>query len=105
MALPCKPVGGKLRVLVRLTPKSQVDAVKGVFEGPDGPRLDLKVRAAPADGAANEAAVRLLSALLDVPRTTVALAQGVTSRYKAFDIAGDANILADRLSELISKHG
>ncbi len=87
--------------MVRLTPKSSQDGIKGLFAGPDGPRLDLKVRAAPENGAANEAAVRLIAKLLDVPRTSVALAQGATSRYKAFDIAGDGTQLSERLAALL----
>lgn len=99
---PGQPTASGLRVLVRLTPKSSLDGIKGLFTGPDGPRLDLKVRAAPENGAANEAAQRLIAKLLDVPRTSVALAQGATSRYKAFDIAGDGTQLSERLAALLS---
>ena len=101
--LPGHVTAHGLRVLVRLTPKSSLDGIKGLFEGPDGPRLDLKVRAAPENGAANEAAQRLIAKLLDVPRTTVALAQGATSRYKAFDIMGDGAQLAAKLAALLAK--
>ena len=104
--LPGQVTARGLRVLVRLTPKSSLDGIKGLFEGPDGPRLDLKVRAAPENGAANEAAQRLIAKLLDVPRTTVALAQGATSRYKAFDIMGDGAQLSKRLAALLlAKNG
>lgn len=92
-----------LRLLVRLTPKSASDGFKGLSTGPDGARLELRVRAIPDTGAANDAAVRLIAKLFDVPRQAVRLASGSTSRYKAFDIAGDFGILADRLSILISK--
>lgn len=99
---PAQVTAHGLRLLVRLTPKSSLDGVKGLFAGPDGPRLELKVRAAPEDGAANAAAERLIAKLLDVPRTSVALAHGATSRYKAFDIAGDGAELSKRLAALLS---
>ncbi len=101
--LPAKPLDNGLRLHVRLTPKSRIDGLKGVSTGPDGPRLELRVRAIPENGAANDAAVRLLAKLLEVPRQAVSLASGGASRYKAFDIAGDPKILVDRLSTLISK--
>lgn len=103
--LPAKLLAGGLRLQVRLTPKSHVDGLKGLLAGPDGPRLELRVRAVPENGAANVAAIRLIAELLDVPRQAVSLAAGGASRYKSFDIAGDPETLADRLSNLISKHG
>jgi uncharacterized protein YggU (UPF0235/DUF167 family) len=103
-ALPCKLLAVGLRLFVRLTPKSPADGLKGVSAGPDGPRLELRVRALPEDGAANAAAERLIARLLDVPRQAVRLAAGGASRYKTFDIAGDPAQLAARLHELIFKH-
>jgi uncharacterized protein len=99
--LPCQTRTGGLRLFVRLTPKSHSDGIKGLVTGPDGPRLELKIRALPEDGAANAAAERLIARLLDVPRQAVRLAAGGASRYKTFDIAGDAGELADRLATLI----
>lgn len=103
--LACKRLAGGLRLFVRLTPKSRSDGIKGLVTGPDGARLELKVRALPEDGAANAAAVRLVAGLLGVPRQAVILAAGSTSRYKTLDIAGDPVELTARLRELISKHG
>ncbi len=102
--LPAKPTQDGLRLHVRVTPRSQTDGLKGFSTGPDGPRLELRVRAVPENGAANDAAERLLAELLEVPRQAVSLASGAGSRYKAFDIAGDPKVLADRLSKLNSKH-
>ena len=102
---PFRLLDGGLRLFVRLTPKSRADGVKALSAGPDGPRLELKVRALPEDGAANVAAERLIAGLLGMPRGAVRLAAGGTSRYKTFDITGDPVELAARLRELISKHG
>ncbi|MEZ5922951.1 MAG: DUF167 family protein [Hyphomicrobiaceae bacterium] len=93
-----------MRLFIRLTPKSHEDGIKGLGAGPDGVRLELKVRAVPENGAANVAASRLIAGLLGVSRQSVRLAAGATSRYKTFDILGDPGGLADRLGGLISKY-
>jgi hypothetical protein len=97
VGLPAKPIKDGLRLFIRLTPRSQAEGIKGLSTGPDGARLELKVRAAPERGAANAAAERLIAELLGVPRQAVCLASGAASRYKVFDIAGDHERLADRL--------
>jgi uncharacterized protein YggU (UPF0235/DUF167 family) len=104
MDLPAKPLVNGLRLYVRLTPKAPADGVKGLSAGPDGSRLEIKVRARPERGAANAAAERLLAGLFGVPRQSVRLAAGGASRYKAFDIAGDRESLTVRLAELISRN-
>jgi uncharacterized protein YggU (UPF0235/DUF167 family) len=68
-----------VRVLIRLTPRGGRDAVDGVdAEG----RLRVRVAAAPVDGAANDALLRLLCGALDVPRADVAIETGATARVK-----------------------
>jgi len=67
------------RVLVWLTPRAGRDAIEGVdAEG----RLRVRVAAPPVDGAANESLLRLLAAVLDVPRGAVSIESGTTSRLK-----------------------
>ena len=67
------------RITVRLTPRGGRDAVDGVdAEG----RLSVRVSAPPVDGAANESLIRLLAAVLDVPRSSVSIDSGVTARVK-----------------------
>jgi uncharacterized protein (TIGR00251 family) len=48
----------------------------------------IAVTAAPVDGKANEAMVKLLSRLLDVPKSSIFIRRGVTSRSKLVEIAG-----------------
>jgi uncharacterized protein YggU (UPF0235/DUF167 family) len=45
------------------------------------------VRASPTDGAANEALVRLVARALGVPRSTVAVVRGHTSRQKVLAVS------------------
>ena len=67
-----------IRLAVHVTPRSGADAIDGVRVGV----LHVRVRAAPADGAANEALVRLLADTLRVPRSSLSLVSGTRSRSK-----------------------
>jgi uncharacterized protein YggU (UPF0235/DUF167 family) len=71
-------------VHVRVTPRGGRDAIEGERDG----RLRIRVSAAPADGAANESARRLIAKAAGVPRSRVALLRGARSREKSFRIEG-----------------
>jgi uncharacterized protein (TIGR00251 family) len=90
-----------LLVAVRLTPKGGRDAIDGVEVLADGkPVLKARVRAAPSDGEANEALIRLLAKTLGVPRRDVSLDAGATARIKRVRIVGDGAALAARLAQI-----
>ena len=74
---PWAAATGGLAVAVRLTPKGGRDAIEGIEQLADG-RSVLKVRvsAAPSDGAANEALLKLVARILGVPPRDVSLAAG-----------------------------
>ena len=92
-----------LRLTVRLTPKSTRDAIEGVELRDDGRAvLKARVRAAPEDGKANDALIRLLAATLDVPARAIKLASGAASRQKVFRIDGDVAKLTARLEALVA---
>ncbi len=61
----------------------------------------MRIAAAPSDGAANDALVRLVAKALGVPRRDVTLASGATARLKRLHISGDPALLADALQSLI----
>ncbi len=103
-ARPWVPGAGGLVLTVRLTPKGGRDAVDGVEEMADGRSvLKVRVRAAPSDGAANDALVRLLAKVLGVPRRDVALEAGATARVKRLSIAGDGPALAAALERTVKQ--
>jgi hypothetical protein len=75
---------------VRVTPRSAKPGIGGWRTGADGrEELEMRVAEAPADGAANEALVRLLAKALGVSRSELAIVAGQTSRHKRVAIPFD----------------
>jgi uncharacterized protein (TIGR00251 family) len=94
-------VPGGLALSVRLTPKGGRDAVDGIERLADGRSvLKARVRAAPSEGKANQALIRVIAETLGLPPRDVTLAAGATSRVKRLLIAGDGSTLAVRLEKL-----
>lgn len=86
---------------VRLTPKGGRDAIDGIEQLADGRSvLKVRVKAAPQDGEANAALVRLIAKSLGVPPRDVALAAGATARVKRLIVAGDGAGLVAKLETL-----
>jgi uncharacterized protein len=83
-----------VRLRVRVTPRSSRDAIEG-FDV-DG-ILRVRVRAAPVDGAANEAVIRLLAKAAGIPQSAVTLHSGASSRTKAFELPIEEAELRRRL--------
>jgi uncharacterized protein YggU (UPF0235/DUF167 family) len=91
---------GGVTVTVRLTPKGGRDSIDGVETMSDGRAvLKARVRAAPHEGAANEALVRLLAKALGVPPRSIEVTGGATSRIKRVTIVGEAAALAATLEK------
>ena len=87
---------------IRLTPKGGRDAIDGVDVLADGrPVLVVRVRAAPADGEANLALIRLVAKAVGVPPRDVAIVAGATARLKRLLISGDAPTLIAALEKIV----
>ena len=87
-----------MRLVVRVTPRADRDAVEGWATDPAG-RAVLKLRTAAlqADGAANAAAARLLAKTLGLKASAVRLVAGGSSRLKAFEIDAEDDFVRERL--------
>ena len=72
------------RLGVRVTPRGGRDEIEGVRDG----ILQMRVSAAPADGAANAAVTRLIALALDVPPTSIRVISGASARRKVLAITG-----------------
>jgi uncharacterized protein YggU (UPF0235/DUF167 family) len=96
-----RPVHGGIEVRVRVTPRGGRDALDGIETLADGRQVvKIRVRAAPAEGAANEAVRRILAKALERPASAVGLQAGAAARVKTFSVSGDAAMLADKLAQL-----
>ena len=79
-----------LAVRVRLTPRGGRDALEGVEELADGAGvLKARVRAAPEKGLANSALEKLIATGFGVPKSSVSVVAGGTSRTKTVQVLGD----------------
>jgi len=100
--VPWIAVADGLVLSVRLTPKGGRDSLDGVGTLADGRKvLQARVRAAPSEGEANAALVRLLARKLGVPARDVRLEAGAGARLKRIRIDGDGGALAARLVRLV----
>jgi uncharacterized protein YggU (UPF0235/DUF167 family) len=103
-ALPWSAVAGGVALAVRLTPKGGRDQIDGIALLADGRNvLKVRVAAAPSEGAANAALVRLLATAVGVPPRDVALAAGATARIKRLTISGDPPTLIAALEKFAAK--
>ena len=90
-----------LTLHVRLTPKGGRDAIDRVEQLADGRSvLKVRVRAAPSEGEANDALIRLIAKALGVPPRDVTLVAGATARLKRLVVAGDGPSLVAKLEKL-----
>jgi uncharacterized protein len=69
---------------VRVHPRAKKNAITGEV----GDALKLTLTAPPSDGKANEACIEFFAKLLKVPRSSVTIAAGETSRNKVIRVAG-----------------
>ena len=78
------PIPSGVIVSVRVTPRAGRTAVAGVRDDV----LQVKLSAAPVDGAANAALVELVAAVFDLPKRDVAILSGHTGRLKRVALTG-----------------
>jgi uncharacterized protein len=74
-----------VRLSLRVTPRAGVDAVDGADESG---RLRVRVRSAPAAGAANTAVLKVVAAALDIPPSRIRIVTGATGRQKVIELTG-----------------
>ncbi|MGA7083110.1 MAG: DUF167 family protein [Pseudolabrys sp.] len=101
-ARPWSVTADGVALSLRLTPRCGRDAIDGVEVLCDErPVLIARVRAAPADGEANAALIRLVAKSLGVPRRDVAVVAGATGRLKRLLISGNGPTLIAALEKIV----
>jgi uncharacterized protein (TIGR00251 family) len=80
---------------IKVHPRARTNGITGEL----GDALKLAITAAPADGKANDACIEFLANLLKVPRSSVTIASGQSSRRKVIRVTGlSAQQLRERLA-------
>jgi uncharacterized protein (TIGR00251 family) len=93
-----------VRVRVKVTPRARGDRVEGLAaEADGGVALKVSVTAAPEDGKANAAVVKLLSAEWGVAKSTISVVLGAVDRRKLLHVAGDPAELTRRLEDWLAR--
>jgi uncharacterized protein len=92
--IPLQESTGGVAFAVKVHPRAKKNAITGEL----GDALKVSLTAPPIEGRANEACVEFFAKLLKVPRSSVTIASGQTSRNKVIRVAGlTAQQVQDRL--------
>jgi uncharacterized protein len=103
-ALPFTATATGVRLSVRLTPRASRTGLDGLVTGADGrPMLQIRVAAAPVEGAANAALIALVAAALHVRKADVVIIAGQSARVKRLDILGDPAEIGPRIEAWMAR--
>ncbi len=81
-----REVDGGVAFAVRVHPRAKKNCITGEVGG----ALKLSLTAPPLQGRANEACIEFFAKLLKVPRSSVTIASGQSSRNKVIRVMGPA---------------
>jgi uncharacterized protein (TIGR00251 family) len=82
--IPIRDTPAGATFAVKVKPRAKKNALMGEV----GNAMKLALTAPPTDGRANEACIEFFANLLDVPRSSITIASGETSRNKVIRVAG-----------------
>ena len=83
-----RQVGDDFVLSVRVQPRASRNEVLEIRDG----RLLIRTTAAPADGKANKAVIRLVASFLDIAPSRIRLVKGQTQRNKVLRISGPVEL-------------
>ncbi len=79
-----RELSGGVSLVVRVHPRAKKNAITGEF----GDALKVSLTAPAIEGRANDACIEFFAKLLKVPRSSVTIASGQSSRNKVIRVAG-----------------
>jgi hypothetical protein len=92
--IPIRDAPSGASFAIRVHPRAKKNAVTGEI----GDALKISLTAPPVEGRANDACIRFLAELLQVPRSSVTIAAGDTGRNKVISVRGlNAAVVAGRI--------
>ena len=97
--IPVRESAKGVAFAIKVQPRARKNAITGVV----GEALKLALTAPPVDGRANQAVIEFLAGFFEIPRASVTIASGETSRNKIVRIAGLSRMAVEqRLSETLT---
>ena len=94
--IPIQESAKGITFAVKVHPRARKNAITGVV----GDAIKLALTAPPVEGKANQAVIEFFAELFAIPRSSVTIASGETSRNKVIRIAGvSKRAAAQRLAE------
>jgi uncharacterized protein len=79
-----EPTSTGINISVYVAPRASANKIVGLHNG----AIKISLTAPPVDGAANKALLEFLAGALGVPRSSLSLVSGHTSRNKVVRVAG-----------------
>ncbi|MFZ0955212.1 MAG: DUF167 domain-containing protein [Candidatus Sulfotelmatobacter sp.] len=92
--IPIRGSGDGVSFAIKVHPRAK----KNLITGELGEALKVSLTAPPLDGRANQACIEFFAKLLKVPRSSVTIASGQSSRNKVVRVAG---LTADEIRQRI----
>lgn len=84
---------------VKVHPRARKNAINGTV----GDAVKLALTAPPVDGKANQAVIEFFADFFDIPRSSVTIASGETSRNKVVRISGlNKRTVEERLADMLA---
>jgi uncharacterized protein (TIGR00251 family) len=96
--IPTNETARGITFAVKVHPRARKNAITGVV----GDALKLALTAPPVQGKANQAVIEFFADLFEIPRSSVTIASGETSRNKVVRITGmNRQMVEKRLADML----
>ena len=82
--IPIRESSGCITFSIKVQPRAKKNAITGAV----GDALKISLTAPPVEGKANQAVIDFLAAIFKIPRSSITIASGETSRVKLIRISG-----------------
>ena len=82
--IPIRETAGHITFSIKVQPRAKKNAINGTV----GDALKVSLTAPPVDGKANQAVIEFFSGIFKIPRSSITIASGETSRIKTIRIVG-----------------
>jgi uncharacterized protein len=82
---------------IRVQPGAKKTAITGIYGAGEQAALKIAIQSPPVEGRANEALIAFLAQTLSLPKSSIQLLSGQSSRSKIVHIKGLASAEAERL--------